>query len=126
MWLLVNHTKPAKYFVLKLISFNCEQLQKNTVNGAISIAITITYRVTYSITSTERTHINTRSSTLKLNQPLRKSNYSQRNISYLAPVKWNSLPENLKRLENINLFKHEVKDHFLETLNREEKNIYKY
>ena len=62
---------------------------------------------------TERTHINTQSSTLKLNQPLRKSNYSQRNISYLAPVKWNSLPENLKQLENINLFKHKVKDHFL-------------
>ena len=62
---------------------------------------------------TERTHINTQSSTLKLNQPLRKSNYGQRNISYLAPVKWNSLPENLKQLENINLFKHKVKDHFL-------------
>ena len=75
---------------------------------------------------TERTHINTRSSTLKLNQPLRKSNYGQRNISYLAPVKWNSLPENLKHLENINIFKHKVKDHFLETLNREDKNIYTY
>ena len=50
----------------------------------------------------ERTHINTGSSTLKLNQPLRKSIYGQRNV-YLAPVKWNSLPENLKHLENINL-----------------------
>ena len=39
-------------------------------------------------------------------------------------MKWNSLPENLKYLENINLFKHKVKDHILETLNREDKNIY--
>ena len=75
---------------------------------------------------TEHTHIGTRASTRKLNQPLRKSKYGQRSISFLAPNKWNCLPENFKLLENTNLFKHKVKEHFLKALNREENNIYTY
>ena len=78
----------------------------------------------------ERTHTNTRSSTLKLNQPLRKSNYGQRNISHLAPVKWNSLPENLKHLENIKyklkttILKHSTATKtYIHTKNKNSKNI---
>ena len=51
----------------------------------------------------EQKHIDTRASTLKLNQPLRKTNYGQKTIPFMAPSNWNKLPENIKMLENTNL-----------------------
>ena len=38
----------------------------------------------------------TRNSTMKLNQPLRRTNYVQHCISFLAPSVWNNLPNELK------------------------------
>ena len=35
----------------------------------------------------------TRASLLKLNQPLRRTNHGQNNISYIAPIIWNNLPK---------------------------------
>ena len=61
----------------------------------------------------------TRASTLKLSQPLRKTNYGQNCISFLAPSKWNSLPADIKSLEHTNLFKHKVKDNYLQKLKNE-------
>ena len=74
----------------------------------------------------EPSHITTRRSTLKLTQPLRKSNYGQKSISFLAPSNWNSLPDNVKLLENTNLFKHKIKEYYFQKLKREDKNIYVY
>ena len=34
----------------------------------------------------------TRSSLLKLNQPLRRTNHGQNSIPYIAPIIWNNLP----------------------------------
>ena len=37
----------------------------------------------------------TRASLLKLNQPLRRTNHSQNNICYIAPIVWNNLLNSL-------------------------------
>ena len=74
----------------------------------------------------EHKHMETRTSTLRLNQPLRKTNYGQKSISFMAPSNWNKLPENVKILENTNLFKHKVKDLYFQKLVSENKNIYAY
>ena len=43
----------------------------------------------------------TRASLLKLNQPLRRTNHGQNNISYIAPTIWNNLPNSLKTTDNL-------------------------
>ena len=50
----------------------------------------------------------TRTSLLKLNQPLRRTNHGQNNISYIAPIIWNNLPNSLKATDNLNAYKHRV------------------
>ena len=70
--------------------------------------------------------INTRSSFLKLNQPLRRTSYGQRSLSYLTPSIWNNLPNDLKSLNNLNTFKHGVKKYYLSQLRDKDKNIYSY
>ena len=54
----------------------------------------------------------TRASLLKLNQPLRRTNQGQNNISYIAPIIWYNLPNSLKTTNNLNTYKHRVKEHF--------------
>ena len=46
----------------------------------------------------------TRNSTMKLSQPLRRTNNGQHCISFLAPSVWNNLPNELKRCTNLNTF----------------------
>ena len=43
----------------------------------------------------------TRASFLKSNQPLRRTNLGQKNLSYIAPNIWNKLPDSLKVTENL-------------------------
>ena len=62
--------------------------------------------------------INTRSSYKKLIQPFRKTNTGQNSLSYLGPAFWNNLPESIKKVENINNFKHKLKEHYLNQLNQ--------
>ena len=54
----------------------------------------------------------TRASLLKLNQPLRRTNHGQNNISYIAPIIWNNLRNSLKTTDNLKTYKHRVKEHF--------------
>ena len=54
----------------------------------------------------------TKASLLKLNQTLWRTNHSQNNISYIAPIIWNNLPDSLKTTDNLNTYKHKVKEHF--------------
>ena len=70
--------------------------------------------------------VSTRKSTKKLSQPLRRSNIGQNCISFLTPAVWNSLPDDLKNCQNINTFKHKVKDHFFEVLKEKDNDIYYY
>ena len=48
----------------------------------------------------------TKASLLKLNQPLWKTNHGQNNLSYIAPIIWNNIPNSLKTTDNLNTYKH--------------------
>ena len=66
----------------------------------------------------------TRRSKFKLEFPFRKSNAGQKSLSYLGPKIWNSLPSELKSSNNINTFKHKIKENFFRSLQKEEDDIY--
>ena len=55
---------------------------------------------------------NTRMSTYKIDLPFRKSVYGQKNLSYLGPRTWNSLPAQIKLRKNVNTFKHDIESLF--------------
>ena len=42
----------------------------------------------------------------------------------LGPKIWNGLPSDLKSAENPNTFKHEIKENFFQTIQKEEDDIY--
>ena len=54
----------------------------------------------------------TRASLLKINQPLQRTNHGQNNVSYIAPIIWNNLPNSLRTRNNLNTYKHRIKEHF--------------
>ena len=56
----------------------------------------------------------TRRSKFKLNLPFRKSNAGKKCLSYFGPEIWNSLSTDLKSTNNINSFKHKIKDNFFQ------------
>ena len=64
----------------------------------------------------------TRASLLKLIQPLRRTNPGEINISYIAPIIWNNLPNSLKTTDNLNSYKHRVKEPFFHRLRNEANN----
>ena len=65
-----------------------------------------------------QSNISTRFSYLKLNLPKRKTNMGQKTLSYLGPQQWNKLPNELKKCVSLNTFKHKIKTHFFENLER--------
>ena len=68
----------------------------------------------------------TGNSTMKPSQPLRRTNYSQHCISFLAPSLWNNLPNELKRCTNLNMFKHKIREYFLYKIRQKDNDIYLY
>ena len=54
----------------------------------------------------------------KLSQPFRKTTQGQNSLSYIGPSVWNKLPENIKRCNNVNVFKHDVKKHYFNEIKR--------
>ena len=66
----------------------------------------------------------TRRSKFKLNLPFRRSSAGQKCLSYIGPKIWNSLSSDLKSANNINSFKHKIKDNFFQNIQREEKDVY--
>ena len=54
----------------------------------------------------------TRASLLKSTQPLGRTNHGQKNVSYIFRIIWNNLSDSLKITNNLNTYKHRVKDHF--------------
>ena len=71
-------------------------------------------------------NIITRASLLKLNQPFRRTNHGQNNISYIAPIIWSNLPNSLKTTDNLNTYKHRVRKHFFHQIRNKVNNIYSY
>ena len=49
----------------------------------------------------------------KLKIPFRKTNIGQKAFSFIGPSLWNSLPELIKKTDNLNTFKHNVKNYCL-------------
>ena len=68
----------------------------------------------------------TRRSQNKLWIPNQKTNRGLGIISYVGPRLWNSLPNFLKSVENVNKFKHKSKELFFNNLRDKEKNPYLY
>ena len=67
-----------------------------------------------------QSNIGTRFSHLKLIQPKRKTNMGQNTLSFLGPQQWNKLPNDLKRQNTLNTFKHKLKDYFFGVLKSRE------
>ena len=57
--------------------------------------------------------IETRNTFAKLKIPFRKTNMGQKAISFVGPSQWNNLPELIKKTDNLNTFKHNVKSYCL-------------
>ena len=65
-----------------------------------------------------------RNSSLKLFQLLRTKALSQKRLSYLGPLIWNGLSDDVKVSNNVNTFKHKVKKNFLTLLREKNQDIY--
>ena len=63
--------------------------------------------------------IDTRNKFAKLKIPFRKTNMGEKAISFVGPSLWNSLPELIKKTDNLNTFKHNVKNYYLNWINNE-------
>ena len=68
----------------------------------------------------------TRNSTMKLSQPLRRTNLGQHCISFSAPSVWNNLPNELKHCTNLNTFKNKIKEYLLYKITQKDNDIYHY
>ena len=68
----------------------------------------------------------TRRSKNKLNLPFGKTNMGQNGLSYIGPKIWNSLQSGLKSSNNVNSFKHKIKDKFFNDLQNRENSPYAY
>ena len=49
----------------------------------------------------------------KLKIPFRMTNMGQKAVSFVVPSLWNSLPKLIKKPDNLNTFKHNVKNYSL-------------
>ena len=49
---------------------------------------------------------------LKLQRPFRNTNIGQEALSFIGPSFWNQILETLKKTDNLNNFKHDLKKHF--------------
>ena len=61
-------------------------------------------------------NIQTSGSFLKLKCPFHKTNAGQIVLSYIGPTIWNKTPDLLKRINNLNTFKHNLKEQYLKEL----------
>ena len=61
-------------------------------------------------------NIQTRGSFLRLKCPFSKTNAGQMALPYIDPIIWNKTLHMLKRKNNLNTFKHNLKDHYLKEL----------
>ena len=60
-------------------------------------------------------NINLRNNFLKLKRTFRNENSGQKSLSFIVPSFWNQMPETLKKSDNLNTFKHNLKRHFFQS-----------
>ena len=63
--------------------------------------------------------IDTRNQLAKPKIPFCKTNMGQKAISFVVPSLWNRLPESIKKTNNLNTCKHNVKNYCLDWINNE-------
>ena len=61
-------------------------------------------------------NIHSRGSFLKLKCPFRKTKAGQMALSYIGPTIWSKTPDMLKGTNNLNTFKHSLKEHYLKEI----------
>ena len=57
-------------------------------------------------------NISLRNNFVKLKRPFRNIDTGQKALSFIDPSFWNQIPETLKKTDNLNTFKHNLKKHF--------------
>ena len=57
-------------------------------------------------------NISLRDNFLKLNRPFQNTSTGQKTLSFIGPSFRNKVPETLKKTDNVNTFKHNLKKHF--------------
>ena len=70
--------------------------------------------------------ISTRSSSLRLMQPKRKTNAGLNSLSYAGPSYWNKLPYVLKVPMSLISFKHSIKKHFFDQMKNGKESVFNY
>ena len=60
-------------------------------------------------------NINLRNNFLKLKRTFRNGNSGQKSLYFIGPSFWNQMPETLKKSDNLNIFKHNLKKHFFQS-----------
>ena len=63
-----------------------------------------------------KNNIQNREGFLKLKCPFHKTNAVQMALSYIVPTIWNKTPDTLKPTKNLNMSKHNLKEHYLKEL----------
>ena len=58
-------------------------------------------------------NISLRNNFLKLKRPFQNINTGQKALSFIGPLFWNQIPETLKKTDNLNIFKQNLKKHFI-------------
>ena len=71
----------------------------------------------------EQGHV-TRTSFRKLLLPNKNTNRGLRNLNFIGPQLWNSLPSEIKQVGSVNTFKHKVKERFFTELQANEETAY--
>ena len=57
-------------------------------------------------------NISLRNNFLKLKRPFQNTKTRQKALSFIGPSFWNQIPDVLKKTNNLNTFKHNLKKHF--------------
>ena len=95
-WLLVinKFEQSVTSIVFKFINSNCPYYLNEVLEFAPEGSISL------------------RNNFLKLKQPFPNTNTGQKALSFIGPSFWNQIPETLKKTDNLNTFKHNLKKHF--------------
>ena len=104
---------PVKERVYQCINVNIFNYFHNMSPGYLSEMFTVA----------DRSHF-TRNSTLKL--PFRNKTIGKQGLSYLGPIIWNNLSSYNKLSDNVNTFKHRIKETYFNDIRNKEQYIYFY
>ena len=62
----------------------------------------------------------------RLHPPTRRTTKGQKCVSYIGPKLWNNLPKELKKIKDVNTFKHKIKSNFFKDLQKKEEDVFIY